>query len=97
MIKYTGSGNTFQIQIAAIGDGATTSFIADLNIAPFNLSFGTHPPTDVGLLVQDGPEPTVSLGAGAKLTVTYDAPLEAPTAASGFSPRSQFLVWLLYS
>lgn len=95
MLRYNGHGNTESVVIAVLGDGASKTLRVDLRKPPFQFDFQGHFPVDYCLFVQDGPVPEISL-SGAVVTLAYPEPLEVPTSESGFSPRSQFQLVLLY-
>jgi len=97
MMLYDGHGSNESVVIAVIGDGVGKEVTVDLKKAPFDLSFPVNfYPVAIAMLVQDGPTPTVVLGSQGVLTISWDEPLQAPTSETGYSPRSQFQLWLLY-
>ena len=97
MITYTGKSDAEVCTIGVLGDGVLKTATIDLKKAPFLLTFPqSNFPVNFALLVQDGPVPQIVLGAQAVITIAYPTPLAAPTSQTGYSPRSQFQLWLLY-
>ena len=92
-IRYTGDGNLGEVNIALIGDGASTSVTIDLTKAPFDFNFTGFFPTAISVRSSGQPQEfPIQLLSNGQLQIDYPEPLAVEEATA----QDKITIRLLY-